>query len=64
MLINGALRVIILEIGIVLFVTIIAYVIFKNLKSYEYEKKFQEFSLLSDKDTDISFFDRITCWFW
>lgn len=64
MLINGVLRVIILEIGIVLFVTIIAYVIFKNLKSYEYEKKFQEFSLLSDKDTDISFFDRITCWFW
>lgn len=64
MLIDGALRVIILEVGIIISVSIMIFVIFKNLKSYEYEKKFQEFSLLSNKDTDISFFERLNYYFW
>ena len=64
MLIDGALRVIILEVGIIISFSIIIFVIYKNWKSYEYEKKFQEFSLLSNKDTDISFFENITYYFW
>jgi len=64
MLIDGALRVIILEVGIVISFSIIIFVIYKNIKSYEYEKKFQDFSLLSDKDTDISYFERMIYYFW
>lgn len=64
MLVDGALRVIILEVGIVIFVSIMVFVIYKNIQSYEYEKKFQEFSLLSDKDTDISYFERMIYYFW
>lgn len=64
MLIDGALRVIILEIGIIVSFSLIVFIIFKNFKSYEYEKKFQDFSLLSNKDTDISFFERLTYYFW
>lgn len=43
---------------------IIVYLIIKYLKSYEYEKKFSEFSLLSNGDAEVSISDNINRFFW
>ncbi len=58
------LKVISFQFIIIFILLLCAYFIIKYLKSYEYEKKFSEFSLLSNKDTDISFFDIISRFFW
>lgn len=63
-MISEAVKMIIIQFIIVAIFLIIIYILFKNLKSYEYEKKFSEFSLLSNKDVDISFFDRIHFYLW
>lgn len=63
-MIHMAFKVIIAQIVIILIVLFVIYTIIKNLKSYEYEKKFSDFSLLSNKDTEISFFDRLHINFW
>ena len=42
---NNAIKMIIVEIPLVLFAITVLAIIFKNLKSYSYEKKFAGFSL-------------------
>ena len=63
-MISEAMKMILVQFIIITIFLIIAYIIIKNIKSYEYEKKFSEFSLLSNQDTDISFFDRLYSYFW
>jgi tight adherence protein B len=63
-MISEAVKIILFQIIIIVLAISIIYIIFKNLKSYEYEKKFSDFSLLSNKDADISFFDRLHIYFW
>ena len=63
-MLKSALNSILIQILIIFAILLILYIVFKNLKSYDYEKKFSEFSLLSNKDTDISFFDRLHVYFW
>lgn len=63
-MISEAFKIIIIQFLIITFLLLIFVIILKNLKSYEYEKKFSEFSLMSDKDAEISFFDRLYIGFW
>ena len=63
-MLGEAAKVILIQFIIIAIFLIMIYILIKNLKSYEYEKKFSEFSLLSNKDADISFFDRMYTYFW
>ena len=56
---NNAIKMIIVEIPLVLFAITVLAIIFKNLKSYSYEKKFAEFSLLSEQDSEVSFYEKL-----
>lgn len=61
---DEAMKYIMIEFGIIAFIIYIVIIIVKSIKSYEYEKKFADFALLSDKDVEISFFDRIKIKLW
>ena len=50
----------IVELAVAIFVVSILFIITRNLKSYEFEKKFSDFSLLSENDEDVSFFESLT----
>ena len=56
---NDAVKMIVIEIPLVIVVIIILTIILKNMKSYSYEKKFSEFSLLSEQDSEVSFYENI-----
>ena len=58
-MINQAIRMIVIQVAVVVFFLIILYVIFKNLKTYNYEKKFASYSLLSDKDAEVTLIEYI-----
>ena len=50
----------IVELAAAIFVVSMLFIITRNLKSYEFEKKFSDFSLLSENDEDVSFFESLT----
>ena len=54
---NDAIKVIMIEIPLILCAIIILAIVLKNLRSYSYEKKFSEFSLLSEQDSEVSFYE-------
>ena len=57
---SDAIKMIIIEIPLVIVAIIVLALILKNLKSYSYEKKFAEFSLLSEQDSEVSFYEKLT----
>lgn len=57
---NSVVIMIIVEIFLITFAIFSISFIIKNLKSYEYEKKFSEFSLLSIADEEESFFEKLS----
>lgn len=63
-MISEAVKMIIVQFVIIAMLLVVLIIVIKNLKSYEFEKKFADFSLLSDKDLEISFFDRLHLSFW
>ena len=58
-MIDHAIRMAIVQVLVVISALIMVYVIFKNLKSYSYEKKFASYSLLSDKDEEVTLYEHI-----
>lgn len=63
-MISEAVKMIIVQFVIIAMLLVVLIIVIKNLKSYEFERKFADFSLLSDKDIEISFFDRLHLSFW
>lgn len=63
-MISEALKMIIVQFVIIAILLTVLIIVIKNLKSYEFERKFADFSLLSNKDIEISFFDRLHLSFW
>ena len=60
---NDAIKMILIEIPLVIVALVILTIILKNMKSYGYEKKFSEFSLLSEQDSEVSFYEVINILF-
>ena len=56
---NDAFKMILVEIPLIIIFIIILNIDLKNLKSYSYEKKFSEFSLLSTQDSEVSFYEKM-----
>ena len=56
---ENTILIIVTEIFIVLVLVFIAMQVIKMLKSYEYEKKFSDFSLLSINDREVSLYEKI-----
>ena len=56
---NDAIKMIMIEIPLVIVALIVIAIVLKNLKSYSYEKKFAEFSLLSEQDSEVSFYEKL-----
>ena len=52
-MISEALKMIIVQFVIIAMLLVVLIIVIKNLKSYEFERKFADFSLLSDKDIEI-----------
>ncbi|MBE6160790.1 MAG: hypothetical protein E7158_01025 [Firmicutes bacterium] len=60
---ENTLLIILTETFIVLILVFIAMQVIKSLKSYDYEKKFSDFSLLSVNDREVSLYEKIATFF-